>query len=293
MNSHDETPTTKPRVVKGKFSAQKFNHYQCGMKKWTVVWCDEGSLSDEKQSMRDGFIDLAHKHGATFLCLKKAHNFERWSAMTSKPYVLYTSWREAKRCVAAMPGQGSEGRPIFTIIFCVDAVQQEKAERWARRLAERQEPIYIHGESSSVESTLACLLSQVPKALDNDDVQFTELIKDHMQTKLELEKLATMHEPVVPSCEPVKSELGIQDTPEHVHTKRDDVLQQKLSHATKVTPLQTCESQPTGRVSHINQAMVPLHPSVAVYVAHTWAYYSSSADVELALLAAMPDFYEE
>merc|ERR1719362_1245864 len=72
MNSHDETPTTKPRVVKGKFSAQKFNHYQCGMKKWTVVWCDEGSLSDEKQSMRDGFIDLAHKHGATFLCLKKS-----------------------------------------------------------------------------------------------------------------------------------------------------------------------------------------------------------------------------
>jgi len=265
------------------------------MGKWTVVWCEEGSLSQENQTLRDWLVCQAHEHGAEFLCLRKAHHFEKWSSITTKPYVLFTDWREVKHCIATATGRGLEGRPMFTSVFCLDETQRLRAKRWSVSLAERHDPIYIHGDLPSSESTVLSLLSQAAKALSKDEVQSSKLDEDVVQERLELDQL----EPVLPFCELTRPEDGFETAvkTEHVHQTQNDMLQKTLFNGADIQVVQMYSSQPAQYnvlvASCADQGKRSLDPTVAAHVAQIWMSFSSYADVESALLAAMPEIYEE
>jgi len=275
--------------------ARKFRSSKRGMGKWTVVWCAEGSLTPERHTLRDWLVCQAHEHGAEFLCLRKACHFERWSSLTTKPYVLFSDWREVKHCVATVTGRGLEGRPMFTSVFCVDATQQTRAKRWSVSLAERQDPIHIHGDLSSSQSTVATLLSQVPEALGKIQMQSTKLVEGSVQGKLKLEQL----EPVLPLCELTEPEDGIQTNmwSEHGHPKYGDVLGNTVLNGPDIQVVQIPMNLPAQAavfvapcVSHEKHSF---HPTVAAHVGQFWTSFSSYEDVASALLSAMPEGYEE
>jgi len=54
------------------------------------------------------------------------------------PYVLLTTYREAKECTEILAGQDPQNCPVFTMVVCDETVnsQHRRATKWAARLSE-------------------------------------------------------------------------------------------------------------------------------------------------------------
>mmetsp|Transcript_36412 Transcript_36412/g.71992 ORF Transcript_36412/g.71992 Transcript_36412/m.71992 type:complete len:123 (+) Transcript_36412:488-856(+) len=91
-------------------------------------------------------------------------------------------------------------------------------------------------------------------------------------------------------CEQTRPKDGIQvgNDVKHVQPKEDDVIWQ-----TRACMNQPAEHAVLEKTMCFDHVTLPLHPTVAAYVGHIWMLFACSADVETALLAAMPKSYEE
>jgi hypothetical protein len=284
----------------------------------------------------------AQKYGAELVCLKKCHMFQQWLSTSKEPYVLLTDWREVKHCIAAMDVQGPESGPIFTSVFCTDAKQQRRAERWVSTLAERKDPVYINGSLHCAESTVKSLLLQASKLLGSDVnvprvSRLNQLINVDVQMPCSFEVVhPTSNEQVPPRFEkiqPMKEEVQATQRPYHTLSSRVDVPTLPLfelthpkngmrahnmsqwtqltkqdvpvPHAFHETPLienqvqalpfcvQKPANNPVSVVSHENPEVTDFQSKVTGYVSWIWEALASPAEVEKALLAAMPEIYDE
>jgi len=275
-------------------------------------------MTQECKALRKMLRRKAHKHGAELLCLKKARMFEQWLSVATEQYVLFTDWREVKHCVEAIAFQDPKNCPMFTSVFCIDAKQQCRAQNWASTLAERKDPIYINGSLSFAGATVMSLLQQA-SGVPSNDVPVTpksplnQLMNDGFQTVQEIQ--------------PMKDEVQAPQRPYHTRSRRTDVpvlplfelTQPKndiqahgVSQRTQLTKqdvqvtqltdnqvhtLQLCltkaANNPKAVVLHANPEVTDLQSKVTAHVAWIWTSLESPAQVEKALLAAMPESYEE
>jgi len=276
------------------------------------------------------FTRQAQKHGAELVCLKKAHQFQQWLATAEKPYALFTDWREGKQCNEAMTVQGLDGQPMFTSVFCVDVKQQCRAERWASTLPERQSPVYVHRNLSSAESIVKRLLHQASELqgstpltqLKNNDVQpscmarneeglpcsvSTKPIEGGTRALQRTETILTAEKKVpvlsLPELTWPKNGNQVQGMSQQNHLRRDVgptppsaswPTQFKDDEAHAFQEYQNkANTTAMPMVANTSPQIIVLHWRVAAHVAQIWKFFSCPAEVEKALLAAMPDSYEE
>jgi hypothetical protein len=284
----------------------------------------------------------AQKFGAELVCLKKCHMFQQWLSTTKEPYVLLTDWREVKHCIGTMDHQGPESCPIFTGVFCIDAKQERRAERWVSTLAEREGPIYINGSLPFAESTVMSLLLQASNVLSSHVnvppvSPRNQLMTGDVQMSCSFDIVhPTANEQVLPRLEdgqPMKDELQATQRPHHTlpngvdfpklplfeltrskngmqaHTvsqwtqlTKQDVpvphaFQQTHLKENQVQAHSVCVPKPANNpvsvVLHENPEVTDFQSKVTVYFSWIWESLASPADVEKALLAAMPEIYEE
>mmetsp|Transcript_122170 Transcript_122170/g.243239 ORF Transcript_122170/g.243239 Transcript_122170/m.243239 type:complete len:317 (-) Transcript_122170:395-1345(-) len=277
--------------------------WQHGVARWTLVWCHERSMTQECKALRKMLRRKAHKHGAELLCLKKARMFEQWLSVATEQYVLFTDWREVKHCVEAIAFQDPKNCPMFTSVFCIDAKQQCRAQNWASTLAERKDPIYINGSLSFAGATVMSLLQQA-SGVPSNDVPVTpksplnQLMNDGFQTVQEIQ--------------PMKDEVQAIQEPYHSLSPRTDVpilplfelTQPKknmqvhnMSRQRQLTKQDVLVAKPANNpmqvVLHANPQVTDLQSKVIAHVAWIWKSLVSPAEVEKALLAAMPECYED
>jgi len=194
-NKGSNQPLSKtPLSAKSETSPRQFKSWPADAARWTLVWCHEMSQTPASKELRKVLDHQAKQRGAHLLCLKKAQQFEQWSSTNTKPYVLFTDWREAKGCVKAVTLRGQEGRPILTNVFCIDAKQQLRADRWRLKLADRKDPVYIKGLPLCVQSPVACLLQQAQEALTNKvQTQTTSPLTQQLQTGTQFQVVPQMN----------------------------------------------------------------------------------------------------
>jgi hypothetical protein len=132
-------------------------------------------------------------------------------SVAAEPYVLFTDLREVKVIVETMNRQSFEQRPIFTIVSCIDAKQQQKASRWLSNLTEQNDSIYLVGDLASITSTVPQLLLQAAHAVGE---QKDAAMFDEDDEKARLRKTTALASPtcgpIPPTTEAVQSALTCQ-----------------------------------------------------------------------------------
>jgi len=230
--------------------------------------------------------------------MKKARHFEQWYSTSNKPCVLFTDWREVKQCIEAYPARHTEGRPLLTIVFCIDAKQQVRAGKWVSSLGERKDPIYINDGLSTAESTLKSFLPLVVEALGK--ARDPALSADrcatpptHEQEQLGFQFVHRMDNDVQgPHHNAVKNQ-DVASLPFQSAHPEDGVPIHPLSHVVQPGQNVLINSALSVPVRVAQPATHLHHSRVAAHVACIWESFACPAELEEALLAAMPESYEE
>jgi len=72
--------------------------------------------------------------GGSLFCLRNAPLFEKWLAATKESnYVLLTSWRAVKPCIAALTKCAVTQQPLSTILQCDSPKELKKACAWVQQ----------------------------------------------------------------------------------------------------------------------------------------------------------------
>lgn len=268
-------------------------------------------MTQECKTLRKTLRRKAQKYGAELLCLKKAHMFEQWLSVATERYVLFTDWREVKHCTEVIDLQGPKSRPMFTCVFCIDEKQQRRAAHWVSTLAERKDSIYINENLSCAELTVMSFLHQASKVPSND-VQVPPISPlsqpmngdEHVSCSFEVARFQEI--------QPMKDEVQAIQEPYHSLSPRTDVpilplfelTQPKknmqvhnMSRQRQLTKQDVLVAKPANNpmqvVLHANPQVTDLQSKVIAHVAWIWKSLVSPAEVEKALLAAMPECYED
>lgn len=272
-------------------------------------------MTQECKKLRKMLRRKAQQYGAELLCLKKAHMFQQWLSVATERYVLFTDWREVKHCIEAVALQGPEGRPMFTSVFCIDTKQQCRADHWVSTLAARTDPIYINGSLSFAESTVMSLLQQASK-MPSTDVRVPSMstLSQRMNGDAQMSYSLQPTKNVVQATQgPTERRTDVSILPLFELTQpKNDMQAHSLSQRTQLTKqdvpvtqlknnqihtLSLCvmktADNPTAAVGHANPEVTNLQSKVSAHIAWIWKSLASATEVEKALLAAMPESYEE
>lgn len=275
--------------------------------KWTAVWCHERARKADNMELLKSFLERARDTNAELLCFRKAWHFAAWCSTANKPYALFTDWREVKLCVDAINFQGVKHCPIFTAVLCKDARQQRKVQTWVSNLNEMKSSIHI-----ADEWTIPRLFLQASEMLgEPGEVRYR---KDGVQTIGKPAEVRYRKDGVQPpemQVPPTSQTLLMQSASKASHgyqqktqLKTDavhlfDVLQQSRLQKGEVQGQQQLLGQPE---NHKNATAVDgqlvlapgtFHDAIAAPMAWVWMSSEHRAKVEHALLAAVPDHYED
>jgi len=287
---------------------------------WNLIWCYENCFKETYIELRKAFGRCVKDKGGGFKCFRKARQFVEWSrsVRAKKPYVLFTDWREVKQCVAAMTLQASTSRALSTVVFCMDTRQQRRAQLWADSLTELG-PIHLFQGFPSVELDIQHLLTQAFQVSDGHggqtgnfdrgaQVAETRAISMSHLPKPARDELeaADASEQKLPQLELTQLNGGVQALCMFQHTKvTDDGVQEhgfsqlELLKKDDEKRLQMLQSHNENRstasfvVGQAAPSTVTFPSSVGPQVAKIWTLLKCPMQVERALLAAMPDHYED
>lgn len=169
-------------------------------------------------------------------------------SLATEPYVLFTDLREVKLIIDAMNRQGFEQRPNFTVVFCMDGKQQQKASRWVSNLNEPKEPIYLVGSLSSIDPIVPQLLSQAAQAISNQndlaaisDKEDEKMLPLYPLPQDELRVSSMCH-----STQPTEEAVQALPTSQSFQLMNDDTKGPPMFHLTRPMPRVLQQSEPKG-----------------------------------------------
>jgi len=287
---------------------------------WNLIWCYENCFKESCIELRKDLGRCVKDKGGGFKCFRKARQFVEWSrsVRAKKPYVLFTDWREVKQCVAAMTIQAFSSRAVATVVFCMDARQQRRAQLWADSLTELGSVHIVQGFPSA-DVDIKRLLTQAFQVSDGHDGQAmyfnhgaqvgeTKSISRLTLPKPARDEMEAADASVQKLPQPESTQLngGVQALCMFQHTKatNDGVQEHGLSQLELLKKddekrLQMLQSHhencstATPVVSQAAAATVTFPSSVGPHVAKIWTLLKCPMQVERALLDAMPDHYED
>jgi hypothetical protein len=257
----------------------------------------------------------AHQHGARLIPLKKAKNFVQWCSEAVNPYVLLTDWRETKPCIEALDRQGVNNRPIFTAVFCADTKQQKRVNQWVSSLPERGDPIHVYPDIMSLDQTVPTLLMQALQEVksSNDTMkknmqeslvsQHTRLMVNDVQEPPTSQQTCSTKDDkqastTVPMIQPTMNDVpasrvyGLKLSPPPAGMQPPHLLPLTQAPAAQQGAHEFCRQTKLASKGPEMQM-----PSIAnggvVALARIWNSFSSAAEIEHALIAAMPQHYED
>lgn len=275
---------------------------------WMLVWCHEHCFKQSCEELHKSLHRFVKDAGGSFKCFKKYKPFLDWScsSRTAKNYVLFTDWRQVKQCVAAMNRSGSVNRAVSIVVLCTDAKQQRRAQLWADDLTQGRDTIHFVQGASSVELEIRQVLTQA-----------FQLQTAHCDTGAHAHKLSLMsalplRSPAVPhvletvsehsktqhgACQ-LNSDSAVRALCELQQTKQQEHGGQ-VPHFFPQEVLKTCDEKirEVIQTQHENymtaRATVVQAASATVTMAQICRQFHSPVQLERALLAAMPDHYED
>jgi len=164
----------------------------------------------------------------------------------TEPYVLFTDLREVKLIIEAMNRQGFEQRPIFTIVFCIDPKQQQKASRWVSNLNEPKDSIYLVGDFSSIDPMVPQLLLQAAQAVgDQNDPATSDKEDETAFPAFQLPQDELQVAPTRRSTQPTTEAVRALPTSLSSKLMKDDTKGLPMFHMTQPMPLMHQQPEPT------------------------------------------------
>mmetsp|Transcript_17233 Transcript_17233/g.33622 ORF Transcript_17233/g.33622 Transcript_17233/m.33622 type:complete len:317 (+) Transcript_17233:70-1020(+) len=281
---------------------------------WVLAWCHEGCFKPPCAELHTQLRECVKEFGGSLKCFRKAKQFAVWSAQATKPYVLFTDWREVKQCVAATSDPRPMNRAVSTIIHCLDDKQQRRVQLWVDNLTEPKDTVHIVQDATSLKLEVQRVLQRpfrlhdvlpVERAVHGDHgahVRELQAASLFMSTEPAEDRVEEVHV----SGQPLPRVGGFQQNDgEQAHCvfqqamkKANGMQEPRFLQLEKVLPTLQFQSQwGTPRSAgpacgQATSAMVRLPFNVDPRMAEAWMPFQSLV-VEQALLAAMPDHYED
>jgi len=273
---------------------------------WLVAWCHEMSFKQAGSMVREVLSRHASDMGGGFKCFKRSDQFAEWSSHVTRPYVLFTNWREAKHCILGM-----KKRAMLTVILCADSRQEKRAQLWVSNLTKHKDPVHPVA-MSSLDVALPHLLMQALEVCGDVNLTAHPQVQAIPPTKagerppgtfrqtLVKERSGRVH-PYFPRAQ-LKADMtelkggpgpnhAFQPTwPERTSGKRGHPCShdhpQPLVFSSQSAPSKNAVPKvlPCGELAMLN------FPDV---VARVWHLLKCPEKVKCALLAALPDHYED
>jgi len=276
---------------------------------WTLAWCHEHCFKESTQELRNALFRYAQELGGEFRRFTKTKTFVEWLPQTTKPYVLVADWRTAKPCTLATTRHCFEERAISTVVHCTAAKQLKRARDWASSLMK------LSGSSGGnfhpVDVTFPHILIQAlqmprgPHHVTSCHSGNLPALSDQLAqlATVEAAYLSQHTRPTVPSIQmeqqtrPKESRTQLHHHHHETRLRNDPVqtpqeIQSQAGHATRaLTATNTADTMLV--VGLVAPTMLVCAGVVDPRMAEVWTSLRCPKQVERALAAAVPDYYEE
>jgi len=241
---------------------------------WTISWCQEDCFKHTGSDLRTTLSLHARNMGVKLRPFKKVTDFLQWSSQGPHPCVLFTSWRAAKPCITAITSPGLENRIMFTVVLCMDMVQQRRAEHWVSNLMKSR------GHHFPVEVTTPDLLKQVLQ-VHGDCLDESALLQREARCAFKQALPPVQMETLLPAdaSQRARPKMGVQTTKSTLNFGEKAAIAISQDDWPKVTH----------GIVDPNVAHVWADPVVA----NVWSRLQCPERVRHALMASTPDTYED
>jgi len=261
---------------------------------WHLYWCHERCHKPDNLPRRHALARCAQEAGGFLKSFKFPSQFSDWTAAgPPPPYVLLTSWRKVKPCLAALDRLSQRHRPVLTVVLCncdEDNKTYAHALNWASR-KKHAEPVFVcrnlnldspKGLLEAIHSQLVRLLSgsvstapelqpepEMPSWTPSSSSSSTPILR----TEQEMAHWLLVSHPVGIVCVvpqvAAMSPLPLQ--PQREHFQQQVMLQPEIPQNDDLDPA-------TVPFTVLSNVLLP---------------GSCAQDVEFQLVAAMPHHYED